>query len=282
MILYDQSLIDVPSLLPPPNYSKSLGSWIASHGYKQIRIAESYKRPHITTFFSGGILQPIYQNEDRPVIDSIPDASVAFYPKMNASLVTETALTAIKSRDYKLIVINFANVDATGHSGNETAVKLAMEYVDEKIREIMNECDRTGYTMFVTADHGNGEENKLLGGAPQVEHTLNNVAFLTNARGFRVKQPPFGKAPFLGNVAPTILHVLDIVPPPEMEDSLLERESDVFVQTDSRIFVLLLGFFMGGFSFFVLMMMARRAGLVRCLFVRFWSQPGIRHTFGEL
>jgi 2,3-bisphosphoglycerate-independent phosphoglycerate mutase len=282
MILYDQSLMDVQTILPAINYSNSLGSWIASRGHKQIRIAESYKRPHVTTFFSGGILQPIYQNEDRPVIDSVPDAVVQFYPKMNASLVTETAVNAIKSREYKLVVVNFANVDATGHSGNDTAVRLAVEYVDEKIREIMNECEKNGYALFVTADHGNGEENKLLGGAPQVEHTLNNVGFLTNVRGYRVRQPPFGKAPFLGNVAATILHVLDIVPPPEMEDSLYERESEGFAQTDSKVFALLLGFFMGAFSFFVLMMMAKRAGLVRCLFVRFWSPPGIRHPFSEL
>jgi hypothetical protein len=223
MTLCDHSLMDVETLLPPPNHSNSLGGWLAAHGYKQIRMVESYKWPHVTTFFSGGVMQPVFAGEGRAQIKSLPDSVVEFFPEMNASLVTKTAIEGIGSQRYKLVVVNYANIDATGHSGNATAVRIAVQFIDQQISELLTACERNNFALFVTADHGNGEENLLLNSQPQVEHPINNALFLTSVRGFRVKQPVYGQAAFIGNVAATILTVLGMEVPPEMADSLLER-----------------------------------------------------------
>ncbi|KAH0791645.1 2,3-bisphosphoglycerate-independent phosphoglycerate mutase [Histomonas meleagridis] len=228
LILYDKSFQDIPTVIPAVEYPNSLGSWISQKGFRQLRIAEKYKRPHVTTFFSGGILQPIFPLEERIIdIESVPDDQADLHPQMNASLVASRVITAIKQKKFKLIVVNFANVDATGHLGNLTAVKKAIEFVDEKVGEIYNACEGNGYALFVTGDHGNGEENINLDGSKQTDHTVNNVPFLTNLKGFRIKQLKYGKAPFLGNIAASILTALDIDVPPEMEPSILEKD-DVY------------------------------------------------------
>lgn len=151
---------------------------------------------------------------------------------MNASLVSKTVIDAIKSHEYKLIVANFANVDATGHCGNTTAVKMAIEHVAHQISKILEMCEQNNYALFVTADHGNGEENTLLNGNPQVEHTVNNVPFITNILGYHIKPMTYGQSPFIGNVAASILKVLNIEIPPEMEPPILEKNPvELFLNT---------------------------------------------------
>jgi 2,3-bisphosphoglycerate-independent phosphoglycerate mutase len=269
LILYDQSLIDVQTMLPPPNHSNSLGGWLSVHGHKQLRVAESYKRPHVTTFFSGGIMQPIFTGEDCAQIESVPDSVVEFFPEMNGSLVTKTAIEGIESKRYKLIVVNYGNIDATGHSGNATAVRIAAQFIDKWISDVLAACQLNDYALFITGDHGNGEENLLLSGEPQVEHTLNNVPFLTNVKGFRVKHPTYGQAPFIGNVAATILTILGMEVPPEMADSLLER----LPQGMSPFVLLFSGFLLGLIAAFLALILARQ---IRCMRVRIRSTGGSR------
>jgi 2,3-bisphosphoglycerate-independent phosphoglycerate mutase len=222
LILYGSSQSHVPQMIPAPNYTNSLGSWISKKGFQQLRVAEIYKRPHVTTFFSGGIMQPIYRGEDRKVdFWSVPDNVAHLYPEMNASLVARAVMEGIESRRYKLIVCNFANVDATGHIGNVTAVRMAAECVDAMIGRIWAVCQHEGYVLFVTADHGNGEEDTALDGSPQLYHTVNNVPFIAVTHDFKIRKLRPGQAPFIGNVAASILKVLDIEAPPEMEPSIL-------------------------------------------------------------
>ena len=252
MILYDTSLSAYAPILPTITYNNSLGSVISQKGFRQLRVAEEYKKYHITKFLSGGITQPLFPlEEDRIEFRSVPEAIVDKFPEMNASRVFDVAKEAIKSENYKLIAVNFANVDATGHTGNTTAVKLAVEYIDKLIAKLVSLCEKHDYALFITADHGNGEENENLDGTRQVDHTVNNVPFITTVRGFKLKQMTIGQVPFIGNVAPSILDVLGIEIPPEMDESILEeviethREPAVKVSNGISFFEFASGFFLG-------------------------------------
>lgn len=225
MILYDPSLKEFPPILPSVTHKNSLGSWLSQHGHKQIRIAEAYKKDHITVFFSGGITQPVFPGEvDVINFTSISETIVENYPQMNATLVFNTLSNAIKSEEYKLVAVNFANCDATGHSGNNTAVKLAVEFIDSLLPKIEKLCEEHDYALFITSDHGNSEENTNLDGSRQIGHTVNNVPFITTAKGVKLVPQKIGRVPYIGNVAPSILHVLNIPPPPEMDPSILMDE----------------------------------------------------------
>jgi hypothetical protein len=137
LVLYNQTQVNVPTVIQPVKYANSLASWISQHGYHQLRVSETYKKPHITTFFSGGILQPVFRGEDR-IVDfaSVSENVADKFPLMNASRVTESVIHGIKQNKYKLIVCNFANVDATCHPGNVTAVRIAAEFLDTQLAQI--------------------------------------------------------------------------------------------------------------------------------------------------
>lgn len=269
MILYDKSLIDVPTLLPAIEYKNSLASWISQKGFKQLRVAEKYKRPHVTIFFSGGIMQPIFEGEDRKVdFESISDSIAYLYPEMNATLVANTVLKEIASGKYKLIVVNFANIDATGHCGNETSVKRAIEFVDSKISQIYKSCESNNYALFITGDHGNGEENTLLNGEPQVDHTVNNVPFITNAGGYHIKQMTYGQSPYIGNVAPSILDILNIDIPPEMEPSILAKNSIDISSSDISPSITFFIFICGNITMLLVCFLLRKSRI----YSSFWKK----------
>ena len=239
LILYDVSFYnrdDIQPIIPAIKYENSLASWISQKGFSQLRVAEEYKRGHATIFFSGGILQPIFPGEDRCVdFDSKAESIVDKFPLMNASKITDAVIKGIQSNKYKLIFVNFANVDATGHTGNLTAVKIASEYVDKKLKEIYEECEKNNYLLFITSDHGNGEELLELNGEKQVYHTLNNVPFIVLSNDFENYQLKTGKAPFLGNVAPSILYSLDIDIPPEMEQPIIRKKTLKNIKIEENI-----------------------------------------------
>lgn len=257
LILYHPSLINkAPTIIPAINYPNSIGSWISKNGFNQLRVAEKYKKGHATTFFSGGVLQPIFKGEDRKVdFESVPESIAHLNPEMNATLITKAVIEGINKKNnnnndnfYKFIFVNFANVDATGHTGNETAVRLACKFVDAKIKEIFNACLKNDFALFITSDHGNGEEMIKLDGQPQIFHTVNNVPFIAiyntswgikeqnnhllnenyidyvfensgNKNDFKI-----GRVPFIGNVAPSILYALGINAPPEMDMTIINRK----------------------------------------------------------
>ena len=222
MILYDPSLSNISTILPSITYNNSLGSWISQKGFKQLRTAESYKKYHISEFFSGGITQPIFEGEERETdYNSISELIVDKFPYMNSSNIFKIVQRAISNERYKLIAANFANIDACGHTGNYTAVKIALEYLDNLIKKIWKKCETHNYALFITSDHGNGEENLNLDGTPMQDHTINNVPFISTINGMKLKKLKIGKNPYLGNVAPSILHSLNIDIPPEMDESIL-------------------------------------------------------------
>lgn len=261
LILYHPSLLNkAKTILPAIKYPNSIGSWISKKGFKQLRVSEKYKKSHATTFFSGGVLQPLFDGEDRHVdFESVSETIADLHPEMNSTLITKAAIDGIKKKKqntninttaasnnyYKFIFVNFPNVDATGHTGNESAVRIACRVVDKKIKEIYDACVENDFALFITSDHGNGEEMIKLDGQPQLFHTVNNVPFIAvystdwekNKKALKEKDSEYefeisgsknsfkiGNVPFIGNVAPSILYALGIEIPPEMEPSIINRK----------------------------------------------------------
>ena len=279
MILYDPSLSKYTPILPSITYNNSIGSVISQNGFKQLRVAEEYKKYHITKFLSGGITQPLFPLE-KDVIDfkSVPESVVEYFPLMNASRVYDVVEEAIDSEEYKFIAVNFANVDATGHSGNTTAVTIATEYIDKLIQKLVNHCEKHDYALFITADHGNGEEDIQLDGTRQVDHTVNNVPFITTAKGMKLKQMTIGQVPFIGNVAPTILKVLGIEIPPEMDEPILEefdeyQISSIKISEGLSIVEFVSGFFMGISSLLLFFCFLQLLGFKIAFFKRGHNEP---------
>lgn len=185
---------------------------------KQIYIAETEKFAHVTYFFNGGYAHKV-ANEERFKIDSLPVDSYDKTPKMSAEKITAKVLECIKSRRYDFLTVNFANADMLGHTGNLSATIKAVEFLDEQIGQIYQEILFQGGNMLITADHGNAEkmfDEKV--GQPYTFHTKNPVPFLVvgeNLKGRKLKN-----GGVLGNVAPTILEIMELKKP-----QLMDKES---------------------------------------------------------
>ncbi len=199
-----------------------LGEIISRNGLRQLRISETQKFRHVTSFFNGKLIDP-FENEERIEIKSIYDpATFAQHPQMNAPDVTEAAIVEIKSKRFAVIILNFANCDMVGHTGNYEAAVRAVEIVDKCVGRVVNAILEKEGIALVTADHGNAEEMiDYKTGLPKTSHTTNPVEFIYIAEdheGIRLK--PEG---ILSSVAPTILHLLGIEQPPDMTaGSLIE------------------------------------------------------------
>ncbi|MGB2096106.1 MAG: alkaline phosphatase family protein, partial [Candidatus Puniceispirillaceae bacterium] len=143
----------IPALLPPPDLSQGLGEVVASHGLKQLRLAETEKYPHVTFFFNGGRDAP-FSCEERQLVDSPKVATYDQQPEMSAGDVCDKAETAIRTASHDLIIINFANPDMVGHTGDLAAAIQAVETVDRAVGVLEKAVKQAGGTMLVTADHG--------------------------------------------------------------------------------------------------------------------------------
>jgi len=197
-----------------------LGEILSNNGLWQLRIAETQKFRHVTSFFNGKRIEP-FPKEDRVEIKSEYDPSTfAKHPEMNASDVTEEVIKRIISKKYSLIVLNFANCDMVGHTGNyESAIK-SVEVVDECVGRVVNETLSYEGIVLLTADHGNVEEMvDYKTGLPKTSHTKNPVRFIYIAKNYmKVKLRKKGK---LSDISPTILFLLGIPQPVEMTSNNL-------------------------------------------------------------
>ena len=217
---YDQSLATVEVVFKPQNLTNILGEVIAAQGLRQFRTAETEKYPHVTYFFNGGLESP-FEGEDRELIQSPMVATYDRAPAMSAVDVTETVCQAINRGIYSLIVVNYANPDMVGHTGNLDAAINAIETVDQCIGKVTEAVSKAGGTMLITADHGNAEYMKDAQGNPWTAHTTNPVPFIL-IEGEKRKIPGHGGNPTLredgrlADIAPTILHILGIAQPEEM------------------------------------------------------------------
>jgi 2,3-bisphosphoglycerate-independent phosphoglycerate mutase len=203
-----------PYLFSPQKHTRILGELVAEKGYAQLRIAETEKYAHVTYFFNGGE-ETEFPGEDRVLVPSPKEvATYDLKPEMSAGKVTEEVLKKMDSKDYALIVMNFANGDMVGHTGIEKAAIEAVTYMDECLGKVVSKAQEKGYDVLITADHGNCEEmiDKKTGG-PMTQHTTNPVPTLLISKRLGNKKLKPGA---LSDIAPTLLDMLEWEKPAEM------------------------------------------------------------------
>lgn len=196
------------TLFPPFDIKNTLGAVLDDHGISQLRIAETEKYPHVTHFFDGG------KTLDYPKMKKIliPSPKVATYdlkPEMSAPEITKCLLPELKS--VEVVILNFANPDMVGHTGSLEATIKACETVDFQVGLIHEEVQKLGGVMIIIADHGNAEVMITPEGKPHTAHTTNPVPLIVCKKGISLRDDGI-----LGDVAPTILDLLNIEKPEEM------------------------------------------------------------------
>ncbi len=216
MTEYDSTYQNVQVIFRNDNLNNTLGEVLAREGHRQIRIAETEKYPHVTFFFSGGRELP-FEGEQRIMIPSPKVATYDLQPEMSAVPLTDALLPEIRKAEVSFICLNYANADMVGHTGVWDAAIKAVETVDSCVQRVVTTALAHGYTIFLTADHGNADYMINPDGSPNTAHTLNPVPFfiIDNEWRGRIKS---GK---LGDLAPTILTMMQIPLPPEMTGEVL-------------------------------------------------------------
>lgn len=201
-----------------PVLTNILGEYIASKGLKQLRIAETEKYAHVTFFFDGG-KEVDYKNEKKILIPSPKVATYDLKPEMSIYEVTDALLRELGESEYDLIVLNFANCDMVGHTGNLEASIKAVEAVDKCLGIIYKKIRELDGVLIITADHGNCELMLDLEDNVITSHTTNKVPFVVCDNNYIVNE---GK---LGDIAPTILKIMNLEIPREMTGDVLVEES---------------------------------------------------------
>jgi 2,3-bisphosphoglycerate-independent phosphoglycerate mutase len=216
MTEYDQTFKDVQVIFENDNLTRTLGEVLEQHGRKQIRIAETEKYPHVTFFFSGGRETP-FEGEKRILVPSPKVATYDLQPEMSAAELTEALLPEIHGETADFICLNYANADMVGHTGVWEAAIKAVETVDACVEKVVTAALAHGYTVFLTADHGNSDYMINEDGTPNTAHTLNPVPLFVIDKEWRGTVKP-GK---LGDIAPTILTLMGLPVPSEMTGDIL-------------------------------------------------------------
>jgi 2,3-bisphosphoglycerate-independent phosphoglycerate mutase len=216
MTEYDQTYRDVQVIFDTDNLDNTLGEVLEQNGRKQIRCAETEKYPHVTFFFSGG-REKVFEGERRILVSSPKVATYDLQPEMSAYELTDAVLPEIINRTADFICLNYANTDMVGHTGVWTAAIKAAETVDTCVEKIVTAGLVNGYTIFLTADHGNSDYMINEDGTPNTAHTLNPVPLFIIDKEWRGTIKP-GK---LGDIAPTILAMMELPVPTEMTGNKL-------------------------------------------------------------
>ncbi|MTI46960.1 MAG: 2,3-bisphosphoglycerate-independent phosphoglycerate mutase [Firmicutes bacterium] len=211
MTQYDKTIEGVDVAYKPQKYSNTLGEFISKEGLSQLRIAETEKYAHVTFFFNGGVEEP-NPNEERVLIPSPKVATYDMKPEMSAIEVKNQVLEKIREDKYDFMVLNFANADMVGHTGDIGAAKKAIETVDECLGEVIDEIVKTGGNALITADHGNAEEMlDKESGKTLTAHTTNKVPCIVVGEGdLKLREG------ILADIAPTLLEMLNLNIPQEM------------------------------------------------------------------
>ena len=208
---YEAGLIEHVAYLPT-RLKNVLGAVLANHGLKQLKIAETEKYAHVTFFFNGGV-EAEFPGEDRILIPSPKVATYDLQPEMSAFALTDKLVSAIEGQQYDVIVCNYANADMVGHTGNMDAAIKAIEVLDQCLGRVVDALHEVGGEALITADHGNAEKMKDdITGQPHTAHTANPVPLIYIGRHAKVNVMDG----VLSDIAPTMLHLLSITPPPEM------------------------------------------------------------------
>ncbi len=220
MTSYDETF-NFPVAFEKQHLNNILGDVLQANGVKQFRTAETEKYAHVTFFFNGGVEEP-QKDETRVLVPSPKVPTYDMQPQMSAYEVCEKVLAAIDNQEYGFILVNFANPDMVGHTGVLEAAEKACKTVDECVGKIADECVKKGVIMLLTADHGNAEvmfDDST--GKPHTAHTTNEVPFVVINAGSDIKLEEDGA---LCNIAPTVLELMGIKQPAEMDcNSLIKH-----------------------------------------------------------
>src|SRR5690349_6328130 len=211
MTEYDACFKEVEVIFTNDNLENTLGAIMEQQGLKQICIAETEKHPHVTFFFSGGREKP-FEGESRILIPSPKVATYDLKPEMSAYEVTDKLIREIENETADFICLNYANADMVGHTGVFQAAIKAVETVDKCLERVVTAALKHDYAVFLTADHGNADYMINEDGTPNTAHTLNPVPLFIIDKEWKGTVKP-GK---LGDIAPTILTIMELSVPPEM------------------------------------------------------------------
>ena len=216
MTEYDATFKGVHVIFETDNLNNTLGEIIERNGLQQVRLAETEKYPHVTFFFNGGREKP-FEGEQRIMISSPKVATYDLQPEMSAPEVTTAILAEIEKGQASFICLNYANADMVGHTGVWEAAIKAVETVDSCVKRVVSTGLQNGYTIFLTADHGNADYMINADGTPNTAHTLNLVPLFIIDNEWQGSI----RAGKLGDIAPTILTMMGLSIPEEMTGEVL-------------------------------------------------------------
>jgi len=211
---YDATMPNVRVAFPRIRVANGLGEYLSKMGMTQLRIAETEKYAHVTFFFNGGV-EEVFPGEDRVLVASPKVATYDLQPEMSAYEVTDKCVERIQSGNYDVVILNFANCDMVGHTGVYEAAVKAVETVDECVGRVVDATRAMGGIAMITADHGNAEEMRKPDGSPMTAHTTNLVPFILVGTDARLHP---GR---LADIAPTMLDLMGLACPPEMDGKSL-------------------------------------------------------------
>ena len=216
MTPYDASFTGVHILFDKENVQNTLGEYLSALGKKQLHIAETEKYAHVTFFFNGGREAP-FDGEDRILVPSPKVATYDLKPEMSAFEVKDKLVEAINTQKYDFIVVNYANGDMVGHTGVYSAIETAVKAVDACVKDTVEAAKANDYEVIIIADHGNADYAINPDGSPNTAHSLNPVpcVYVTANTDAKVENG------ILADVAPTLLHIMDIPQPAEMSGKCL-------------------------------------------------------------
>ena len=212
---YDSSYQKVNVIYDKAHIRNTLGEVLEQNNKTQIRISETEKYPHVTFFFSGG-REKEFVGEKRLMINSPKVATYDLQPQMSAPEVTETIVAELEKGETDFVCLNFANPDMVGHTGDYNAIKKAVETIDNCTKQVVESGLKNDYAFIIIADHGNADLALNSDGTPNTAHSTNLVPCFALNTGFNNIQN--GK---LGDIAPTILKIMEVETPIEMTGIIL-------------------------------------------------------------
>ena len=212
---YDDKFTGLHILFDKENVTNTLGETVAKAGRKQLRIAETEKYAHVTFFFNGGRETP-FENEDRILINSPKVATYDLQPEMSAPEVAAALMDDLATEKHDMVILNFANGDMVGHTGVYEAICKAVKTIDELVGKVVDVARAHGYSVLITADHGNADYAVNPDGSPNTAHSLNPVQFIVVDDD--VKSVRDGR---LADIAPTMLRLMGIPQPADMTGECL-------------------------------------------------------------
>ena len=219
---YDETMPNVQVAFKKQALTNTFGEVVSNNKKTQLRIAETEKYAHVTFFFNGGE-EKQYEGEERILVPSPKVETYDMKPEMSAYEVTDKVCEALENDKYDVVILNYANTDMVGHTGNLEAAVKAVETVDECVGRVVEIIEKKKGNLIITADHGNAEQMiDYKTGEPHTAHTTNPVPIVLVTENKELKLKENGK---LADLAPTMLDLMGIEKPNEMTgESLLVKE----------------------------------------------------------